>query len=580
MRRIADKVLALLPVLCLGCGVLSYAQEIRDIETTVYLFRNGNAKVVQKWDVNVTSGTEWYIPIENPGKSYIHDMSVSENGEAYASDGRKWNSNRSLEAKTRRCGIVEKGGGNIELCWGQGEYGDHVYTLSYIIDNLVQSYPECDGFHWHFLNDEWSTKPQHASIRIENSTGADKWYWERPDSCNVRFWGFGMEGDSSLDAEDGSIFFESTKPFRYGSFFSALVSFDKGLFLPQVEGEGSFEELKNQAMDGSDYNSSENKPDLEEIIYRIIMILLFVVPAILTTGAAIFLILRRLYWKISGNRYVKKIFGASKIDGWSRDVPFEANPTSLFSLMQCGDNLKPDKYKSFSNVVAAYFLKWIQDGIVTVEKDAAKESRVNLRFAEAGKDISFEDKMEARVYKGALVASLDGLLEAGEFKKWSYKNCDEVSAWPGEAILSGREAWQNASQQECRKAVEFKNFLEDFTLMGERGAPEVGLWKQYMVVAATFGIADKVAKNFEKLFPHLMQQYAAEAHMPDTFTTYYVLDSLRHTSSSMMKSAVDRQSEKRAAAAAAQRRSGGGGGSISFGGGGGGFGGGHGGGSR
>ena len=147
--------IALLLALSLTCAIVipSQAQAIRDIETIVNLFSNGNAQVIQKWDVTVVEGTEWYIPIDNPGKSYIHDFHVFENGKEYENDGRHWNSNRSLEEKTFRCGIVEKSGDNIELCWGQGEYGDHVYTISYIIDNLVQSFDECDGFHWHFLND-------------------------------------------------------------------------------------------------------------------------------------------------------------------------------------------------------------------------------------------------------------------------------------------------------------------------------------------------------------------------------------------------------------------------------------------
>ena len=58
----------------MAAALFSRAQEIRDISTTVNLFRTGNAQVIQKWDVTVTSGTEWYIPIDNPGKSYIHDF--------------------------------------------------------------------------------------------------------------------------------------------------------------------------------------------------------------------------------------------------------------------------------------------------------------------------------------------------------------------------------------------------------------------------------------------------------------------------------------------------------------------------
>lgn len=562
----------------LAAAVFSHAQQIRDIETTVNLFRNGNAQVIQKWDVNVASGTEYYIPIDNPGKSYIHDFKVFENGREYTNEGRDWDSDRSIEEKAGRCGIVEKGRGNIEICWGLGEYGDHVYTIAYIIDNLVQSYPECDGFHWHFLNDEWSVRPEHVSIRLVNKTEADTWYWASPDSCNVRFWGFGMEGESGM-TEQGDILFESTTRLSYNSFFSALVQFDKGLFEPRVQGDGTFEELKEEAMKGSDYG--EEKEGFWDYVFYAFFALVFIGLPIFFIGWLIFLGIRRLYRRVTGNRYRKEIFEQTKITTWNRDVPFETNPSTLYSLLQSGDIFHQNKNAAFSNVVGAYFLKWIQEGLVLVEKDPKKEDRVNLRFVKPKEEeISFTDKMEATIYKSAREAAGDNVLEADEFKSWSYKHDTEVASWPNEAITSGRNVWSSVSPEKRRKAVEFKNFLEDFTLVGERTAPEVGLWKQYMIMAASLGIADKVAKNFEKLYPQVMEQYAQDSNMLDTMTTYQVLNSLSRSSSSMMRAAETRQSERAAARAAAARRSSGGGGSISFGGGGGGFGGGHGGGTR
>ena len=57
-----------------------------------------------------------------------------ENGEEYANDGRAWNSDRSLAAKTHRCGIIDKGSRGVELCWGQGKTGEHRYFIIYVID--------------------------------------------------------------------------------------------------------------------------------------------------------------------------------------------------------------------------------------------------------------------------------------------------------------------------------------------------------------------------------------------------------------------------------------------------------------
>ena len=98
MRRILSILAA--TILLWGVAAVSDAQEIRDIRTVVTIFENGNANVVQRWDVTVVDGTEYYIPIDNLGKSYIHDFRVLEDGEYYADDGRKWNSDRSRAAKT------------------------------------------------------------------------------------------------------------------------------------------------------------------------------------------------------------------------------------------------------------------------------------------------------------------------------------------------------------------------------------------------------------------------------------------------------------------------------------------------
>ncbi|MBR0111337.1 MAG: DUF2207 domain-containing protein [Bacteroidales bacterium] len=561
----------------LAAGLAS-AQEIRDIRTVVGLQKDGSARVVQTWDITVTSGTEYYIPVDNPGKSYIRDFSVSENGQEYLSEGRKWNSDRSLQAKAGRCGIIEKRGGNIELCWGLGGYGDHEYVLSYTIDNLVQSYDECDGFHWHFLNDEWSVKPRHVSIEIQNRTGGDPWYWKDENDNNVQFWGFGMEGESWLS--EGVVYFESTAPFDFDSRFSALMRFRKGQFAPAVEGDGTFEALKDEAMYGSDYGEDE-KDSLFDRFYYVFFFLMVVVLPVLIIGVVLFHFFRKAYRKVSGRHYDKQVFGVDKIEGWFRDVPMDGNPTAFFSLLHKGDLLHPNPFSDFPDLVSAYFLKWIQDGLLAVEKDPKDEKRTNLRFVKHLADLDFDDEMEKKVYLGALDAAGENrLLEADEFKAWSYKHDGTVSDWPSAAIDTGHSVWFKLSQEERRHAVEFKNFLSDYTLIGERSAPEVALWKQYLVLAASLGIADKVAENFGKLFPKVMEQYLQETRMFDTQTAYYVLNHLRTSSRSMMSSALSHQSQRRAAQAAATRRTYGGGGSISRGGGHGGFGGGHGGGTR
>ena len=81
------RVLLLLTALFLFFAPAS-ATDIRSVNTEVWLYRNGNALVYQRWDVNVTRGTEWYIPIENLGKRSIRDLRVFENDRRFEDDGR------------------------------------------------------------------------------------------------------------------------------------------------------------------------------------------------------------------------------------------------------------------------------------------------------------------------------------------------------------------------------------------------------------------------------------------------------------------------------------------------------------
>lgn len=566
-------------VAVLSVAALADAQQTRDIRTDVYLLNNGNAVVYQEWDVTVTSGTEWYIPIDNLNDRTVENLRVFEGDIEYESDGRQWDSDRSLKQKTHRCGIIDKGRRGVELCWGQGEYGDHVYCILYTIRHLVQSTAdgENNAFIWQFLNDEWDVKPQHAILTIHNDSDSTK-VWKAGEDGNMGIWVFGCEADAWM--EDGNIVIETTEPFRYESSMIVMMRFDKDLFNPVSETNRTFEEIRERAFEGSDYGYKEggSKDDttlLEKIIgWGLVVIIFLGLPIIL-----LIYFLWYLWVKVTGRRYKKEIFGVNKTTDWSRDIPLGGNLLAGYSLLTKGDMIGSEN-TVFARLVGAYFLKWVQEGIITVEKDPKNEKRVNLNFTKnAAEELMSTDNMEKRVYAAARNASGKNLLlEADEFKDWSKIHYKEVTAWPAQASNLGKSMWP--SDKESRlNLLKFKNFLEDFTLSDEREVPEVGVWKQYLIFAQLFGVADQVAKNLEKLFPKIYQEYAQKTNMLDATTTYNILRSVRTSSTSMMSSALNKKSQVEAAAAA-KSRSYGGGGHSSFGGGGGFSGGGHGGGSR
>ena len=549
----------LLIVLAFLAGTLAvYAQAIRDLDIRVVLQKDGSARVTQVWDVNVNSGTEWYVPVGNLGKINITDFTVSENGQPFINEGRRWNVDRSLEEKAGRCGIVEKRDG-VELCWGQGSLGDHVWTVEFTAHGLVQSFSDADGFNFQFVNPGYTAPPQHVKVSIVNATGGPLWTYD-----NTRVWGFGSYGD--INVTDGRIVYESLEPFTYNSSFIALVRFEKGLFDPAVSRDMSFEDLKKEALEGSDYGKKDREGTIMKWILGILM------------GGGLLAFLRAIVLQALGYKYKKSMYGKTKITEWWRDAPMDGN---LFASSYVLDNgWRFAGSASSKNLIGAFFLRWILNGDVKVVQDPDKPKRVNLAF---NPETSFTNETENALYRMALEASGGNLLlETGEFEKWSEKHYKQVMAWPERAKAAGRsyltgKGWLKGTGStkgdgttEASHVVEFKNFLEDFTLSKERGATEVGLWKDYLVFAQLFGIADKVAQQFQKLYPKEFQEVAETVGVDPN-----VMMRTIRLNNNMTTSAMNRAVSKYTAGSVH-----GTGGHTSFGGGGGFSGGGFGGGSR
>ena len=535
------------------------AQAIRDIDITARLLRDGSAEITQVWDVTVVDGTEWYVPVDNLGKMSITDFTVSENGRRFIDEGTGWNTRRSLSEKAGRSGIVEKGSGSLELCWGQGSYGDHVWTVKYTLHGLVQALDDADAFNHMFINDEMPAPPRHVRLTVENATGGPEWTYD-----NTQVWAFGFYGDINL--VDGKVIAESNQSFSSKSSLIAMVRFDKGLFDPAVNRGGSFAKMQKKAFKGSDYKEDNSDKGILALFAAFLAALF---------GGGIFVVVE----KIRGRVWKKSVFGRNKVEEWYRDVPLDGNLAAAWFAIKEGSRFGvKDSYKQ--NLYGAYFLKWILEGKMKPEQDPKREKRVNLVIVP---DAEIDDEVEMSFFRMAMeAAGDDGILQAKEFEKWSRKHPDRVTAWPdkvsgkgwgyfaGRQLIKSGNKTNEAGQKEACNLLGFKNFLKDFTISDQRTVSEVGLWKDYLVFAQLFGIADKVAEQLQKLFPTEFQQYTASYGMG----TNGMLRTIR-TTNSYSTSLMHGVSAARTADSIK-----GFGGSSSFGGGGGFSGGGHGGGSR
>ena len=508
MKRLITLIFA--AVLCVSAAADSIRQ-IRDVDIRVELYPDGSAWITQTWDAEAGgSGTEFFIPVSNLGAMTIGQLQVSENGVPFESLEDNWNIDRDRSYKTGKCGIVRKRDG-VELCWGLGAKGNHIWAVRFYVTGLVQAYDDADGFNFMFVNRGMKPAPDHARVTIVPAFDCPEWTYD-----NTRVWGFGFYGD--INVIDGAVVAETSEPLdNDNSSVIALVKFEKGIFAPAVVKAGPFQDVLEHALDGSSYEE-EDGGEWFLVIFGLCFLGFFALVIWIAVASAL------------GYKWRKSFFGKTKITEWYRDVPLEGNLFAAYYALAKGRRFEISA--PANNLIGACFLRWIMNGQVNVEADASNPRRVNLSFV--AETVSEDDVEEALYQMARKAAGSNLLLEKNEFENWSRKNYGKVTAWPDRALARGKRWFHDkgclesdyrltpAAQPEACHLVEFRNYLKEFTLSDERAATEVRLWKEYLVYAQLFGIADKVAQQFKKLYPAQFEEVARTTGLDPT-TLYYTM---------------------------------------------------------
>lgn len=534
----------------------AFVPSIRDVDIKVRLTDDGTALITERWDVTVNDGTEWYLVRENLDDITISGLSVSENGREFINEG-EWNIERPLEQKAGKCGIVTKRNG-CEICWGVGNYGDHVFTVSYSMSHAAKALDDYDILHLQLVNPGLSSPPRHVKAEISLETAA-------ADSTIARIWGFGFYGNAAISpsGHPGSIVLESSEPFSGDSSLIALLRLEKGVIHPESVRHCSFADVQEMAFEGSAYY--ENKWDTfwNEVFPRLIALLFPVLIVISFIRSR-----RKTIMNILGVRRKKDVI-------WSREIPYNGDLASTdFILGKLGER------RSGNNVASAIILRMIQKGCLTVGKDS--KGRIEISFGNEAALEQFSEP-ERRLWEFMKEASgSDEILQNKEFSRWSLRHTEEINSWLTELSSAGERnivaqgfqaqgKYTSEGQAEARKVLGLKKFLSDYTLIGERASREAVLWQDYLVFGAMFGIADKVAAELKDINPTMFQ----EATMYDYTTMRGVLDMSKSLGRSITNAKMDYDREQMS-----RSSRGGFGGHTSSGGGGGFSGGGFGGGSR
>ena len=516
---------------------------LNDLSIRVVLSKNGDAHITETRQMDIDwEGTECYIVIGNLDGSEIRDFEVKDETGKYYYHEPNWDVNEDREWKTNKCGINETGNG-YELCWGLGEEGSRTYTTTYTVTNLVKGFRDADGFNYMFVTPDMRPYPEHVKLTIVAEDDSTFFNQE-----NTGIWAFRYRGD--INFVGNSIVAESSEPFGSGSAMIVMCGFQKGMFEPQYSYDNDFEDLKQTAFEGSDYN--DDGEDWWDMIYYAIVALLFIVPPIF----------HNIYVWYKRRQIKKNLL-------WYRDIPYDGNLQKASQVINAYSYGRP----KYDNLLSACILKLINMGAISIEQRMNDKGKTEQNFVI--KELPNRDKqpkllrMVHKIFKDA--AGNDTILEPQELKSWMKSSYNQSYTDSFVQTLQTKKSIYdlNGEMDKVRQVFGLKKFLKEFTLLDERHVNEVSLWKDYMIYATLFGIAEQVIKDMKKINPEYFKMDQVASQMADDMTLPMIYSAMHNSYSRAALSKAMRE-----------QRTSGGGGSSSWGGGGGFSGGGSGGGIR
>ena len=465
MKRIKKLLMAVPLILIICSGYVLAENNVSEIDIAVIVRNDGSAYIVQNWRGEFNEGTENYIPINTDGIE-ISDFKVSDrNGTYDFSDS--WNVDASFEEKARKCGINETADG-IELCFGISEYGENRYAIEYVVKDFIKSYTDYDGTNFMFINPNMSTFPTdgHINIVMENGTGLNE--------NNSRIWAFGYDGN--IEFQNGAINAWTTWALNDSDSMIVMLELDKGIIYPQTEVNESFEAIKEIAFEGSDYGYDNIYDDGEVGIFGMIIgfLTMLIIPTLIVL-VIVFLMKRK--------KAIKKFYKEAQ---YFRDVPNSGKIEVSHYLAQNFDVAGEE-----SLIIGALILSMINKGSLEPQVDESvgffgkvKES-VNIKLLKEP-----DTPVELSLYNLLSVsAGDDGILQEKELEKYSYKHPEKINAFVDGIKKSGESEFisqggfadgagncikdlSDKGKSELSEIMGFKKYLEEFTLIAERGISE------------------------------------------------------------------------------------------------------------
>ena len=452
----------------------------------------------------------------------------------------------------------------------------------------------------------------------------------------AKAWAFGYDGELNFTADGGIKADNESTWMSEGNSIIVMAEFEKGLFQPAMKGDvAKFETIKERAFLDSDYSLNDEEDGTARraslaggdsttpvwVNYLIMFVVggLILLLLLLPVFGIIYAI-ARLFWgkKIDQWKWDKKV---SKLIGQKvADLPYHRDPP-MDGKLTCSQRiltaLRPKDQVGIGQLIEAFMLRMLYKGTIQITTEQTEKGKVrevfqismpeplktvgetqdhqdimqlyhaNMRDIIKKKEQDLGVQMDDEHLENLLhrllymAAGKDHLLQPDELKNYIEEHVLNIRPYAQmmNFMVNATIPLKLVPKEGAKEIYGFYKFLKDFTLVNEREVSEVGLWKEYLVYASLYGVADEVRKGMKKLAPDVMKLDEITSMLLAAGTSGVLvgslIDAMQHSYRyvNTFRTAEEIRADKAAAMAAARaaraQRYSGGGGHSSFGGGGG-----------
>lgn len=388
-------------VLCFNTDQI---QIMNKLDYNVALNEDGSMNVVETWNVYVKNTGTLFKDFYNTNKYPISDISV-----------KNLKTNEQLEDLGYEEYHVPEGkyyaeeikNNVVEVAFGTGKKkssGNVKFQISYKINNVINSYEDCQEFYWKFLD-------KSNGMMCKNISGTITLPRNLSNSENLLVWGHGNINGRIDKSGTNKVKFK-IKNFSAGNMLEIRVVTKEKMF--NVEGKtftmlNGIQKEETRWASKTNENIKENRIILIIILSIEVIILLFIFKDIKT------------YFNInkSGNKIEKRNLE------YFRDIPREetSTPGEGAFLYYFDNNFNWTDGKQ-SDVLAANILNLCLKGYISFEKKL--EDKIYISILKGKEDLKEDEKEIYNLIKDAIGKKES--IEVKELQDFAKKNYDKYSA--------------------------------------------------------------------------------------------------------------------------------------------------------